>query len=146
MTSNISAINNLAQTDGGKDKPHDLKDLDVNQFLQLMISELTNQDPLNPMDNTQLVQQISTIREISATTQLSDTLNSVQSGQSLATASSLIGKSVTALTDEGGDVTGVVDRVTVSIDEEKNTRSYRIHIGENEADLKNVREITPTEV
>ena len=50
-------------TDGTK-KPKDLKDLDINQFLQLMIAELTNQDPLNPMDNTQLVQQIGAIREI----------------------------------------------------------------------------------
>lgn len=144
MTTNISPINNLTTTNTGKDKPHDLKDLDLDQFMQIMITELTNQDPLNPMDNSQLVQQISTLREISATTQLSDTLNSVQTGQSLSTASSLIGKEVTALTDDGGDVTGVVDSVTVSVDEEKNTRSYRIHIGEHEAELKNVREIKPS--
>jgi flagellar hook assembly protein FlgD len=78
---------NLPTTD--TKKPKDLKDLDINQFLQLMIAELTNQDPLNPMDNTQLVQQIGAIREISATDKLTDSLDLVQSGQSLSTASSL---------------------------------------------------------
>ena len=136
----ISPVNNLT-TPPGKERTNDLKDLDVNQFLQLMITELTNQDPLNPMDNTQLVQQISTIREISATTKLTDTLSAVQTGQSLTTASSLIGKNVTALTDKGESVTGVVDRISVSVDEKSDQRSYRVHVGETDIDLKNVREV-----
>ena len=136
----ISPVNNLI-TPPGKERTNDLKDLDVNQFLQLMITELTNQDPLNPMDNTQLVQQISTIREISATTKLTDTLSAVQTGQSLTTASSLIGKKVTALTDKGESVTGIVDRISVSVDEKSDQRSYRVHVGEADIDLKNVREV-----
>ena len=136
----ISPVN-TSTTPPGKERTNDLKDLDVNQFLQLMITELTNQDPLNPMDNTQLVQQISTIREISATTKLSDTLSAVQTGQSLTTASSLIGKSVTALTDKGESVTGVVDRISISVDEKSDQRSYRVHVGETDLDLKNVREV-----
>src|SRR5262245_63026396 len=92
---------------------HDLKDLDINQFLQLMVTELTNQDPLNPMDNTQLVQQIGEIRQISATTQLSETLLAVSAGQSLTTASSLIGKHITALDENSQNVSGVVDKLTV---------------------------------
>ena len=128
----------------GKDQPHDLKDLDINQFLQLMITELTNQDPLNPMDNTQLVQQIGEIRQISATTQLSDTLSAVQSGQSLTTASSLIGKRVTALTDDQQNVTGVVDKVTVEVDPKNaDKRTYNVHIGDKSLPLKNVREVQP---
>src|SRR5881398_3585890 len=73
---------------------HDLKDLDINQFLQLMVSELTHQDPLNPMDNTQLVQQIGELRSIAASDQLTTTLQSLQTQQSLTTASGLIGKKV----------------------------------------------------
>ena len=42
-------------------KATDLKTVDTNQFLTLMITELQNQDPLNPMDNTQMLQQISQI-------------------------------------------------------------------------------------
>jgi flagellar basal-body rod modification protein FlgD len=114
----------------------------MNQFLQLMITELTNQDPLNPMDNTQLVQQLGHIREIAATNQLTDTLSSMQVGQSLTTASNLLGKRVTALDAEGDNIAGVVDRVSVEVDEKDNDqRSYRVHIGDKVVDLKNVREV-----
>lgn len=125
-------------------KPKDLKDLDVNQFLQLMIAELTNQDPLNPMDNTQLVQQIGSIREISATDKLSSSLDLVQSGQSLTTASSLIGKNIKALTDDNQNIEGVVERVSIEVDEDNNDkRTYRVHVDGKNIDLRNVREVLP---
>jgi flagellar basal-body rod modification protein FlgD len=127
-----------------KKKPKDLKDLDINEFLQVMIAELTNQDPLNPMDNTQLVQQIGSIREIAATDKLTSSLEQVQSGQSLTTASALIGKKVNALTDESENVTGVVERVSIDVDEdETNKRTYRVHVDGKSIDLRNVREILP---
>lgn len=127
-------------------KPRDLKELDINQFLQLMIAELTNQDPLNPMDNTQLVQQIGSIREISATDKLTESLDFVQSGQSLSTASSLIGKTIKALTDENENVEGVVERVSIEVDEDNNSkRTYRVHVDGKDIDLKNVREVLPSE-
>ena len=121
--------------------PRTLQDLDIDEFLKLMITELTNQDPLNPMDNAQLVEQIGQIRNISATNKLSDTLGAVLSGQSLSTASSLIGKKVSALTDQNENVTGTVNRVSVEVDDDKAQRTFRVHIGEHRIDLKNVREI-----
>src|SRR6476660_6370554 len=110
-------------------KPHDLKDLDINQFLKLMVTELTNQDPLNPMDNTQLVQQLGELRSIAASDQLTTTLQAMQTQQSLTTASGLIGKTVTALGSDGQDVTGTVRSVSVEVDEKNNNkRSYKVKI------------------
>lgn len=129
-------------TDGAK-KPQSLRDLDVDQFLQLMIAELTNQDPLNPMDNNQMLQQINQLREISASDRLTDTLDSVLMGQNLSTASGLIGKEVKALSDDAKDITGVVDRVSVDTSDSGN-RTLRVHIGANSVNLKNIREILPT--
>ena len=139
---NFSSAN--SPTSDTTKKPKDLKDLDINQFLQLMISELTNQDPLNPMDNTQLVQQIGAIREIAATDKLSSSLDLVQSGQSLTPASSLIGKNVKALSDDNENVEGVVDRVTIDVDKDNNDkRTYRVHVDGKDVDLRNVREVLP---
>lgn len=120
-----------------------LQDLDSSQFLKLLITELSNQDPLNPMDNTQMVQQISTIREIASTTQLSDTLNTVTTGQNLMTATGLIGKKINAITDAGNNVTGLVEKATIEVNSTDNSRRYRLHIGADEIDLKNVREVLP---
>jgi flagellar basal-body rod modification protein FlgD len=125
-------------------KPKDLKDLDINQFLQIMIAELTNQDPLNPMDNNELVQQIGSIRNIAATDKLSSSLDLVQSGQSLTTASSLIGKNIKALTDENENIEGVVERVSIDVDkDDNNKRTYRVHVDGKDVDLRNVREVLP---
>lgn len=125
---------------------NDLRDVGVDQFLQLMIAELQNQDPLNPLDNSELVQQISQIREISATNQLSETLSAVLLGQNMTTASSLIGKRITALTDDIENVEGVVDRVSVTIDDnDEATRVLRVHVGEHSIQLDNVREIITDE-
>ena len=141
----MSRIDSLAGTlspSTPANRTNDLKDLDINHFLQLMISELTNQDPLNPMDNTQLVQQIGSIREIAATDKLSSALTSLQTEQSLTTASSLIGKEITALTTDNANISGVVDRVTVDVDPQNaDKRKYLVHVGEQQVELKNVRAI-----
>src|SRR5262245_50416768 len=120
--------------------PNDLRDLDMSHFLDLMITELQNQDPLNPVDNSELLQQLSQIREISATNKLTDTLESVLNGQQLATASTLIGQNVNALTDDNSNVSGIVDRVSVEQDDEENS-ILRVHIGNKSIQLKNIREI-----
>ena len=144
------AVNSVAgnsssgSTSGSGKEVRDMKDLDINQFLQLMIAELTNQDPLNPMDNTQLVQQIGELRSIAASDQLTNTLQSMQTQQSLTTASSLIGKNVTALSTDNENITGKVESVSVEVDPDDNSkRSYRVKIGDQTIDLANVREVLP---
>ncbi|MEL7264121.1 MAG: flagellar hook capping FlgD N-terminal domain-containing protein [Planctomycetota bacterium] len=119
-------------------------DLDLEQFLGLMLAELQNQDPLDPMDNSELIQQIAMLREVTATDQLSQTLGGLQQSQELVTASGLIGKSITGLSDDGSDVSGSVERVTVETGGEAGSRTVRIHVDGNTISLDNVREITPS--
>ena len=91
-----------------------VEDLDLDVFLDLMLAELQNQDPLNPMENDELLNTISQIREISANDKLSDTLNSVLLGQNVATATALIGAEVEGLTDAGQRVVGAVRQVAIN--------------------------------
>lgn len=131
-------------TSTGRSKGNDLRDVDMDQFLQLLIAQLQNQDPMSPMENSEMLQQIGQIREISATNKLTETLDSVLLGQNISTASSLIGKEIKALTDDAKDIVGVVDRVSVeksgANDDE---RTLRIHVGDNRIAIKNIREILP---
>ena len=121
-----------------------LSDLDMDGFLRLLISEMQNQDPMNPMDNAQMIEQISQIRSVTATTELSDTLSQLSSNQQLVTASGLIGKNISGLSDSG-EVTGVVDRVTVQVDEnDQNTRSVKVHVGDRTMNIENIRQINTT--
>ena len=118
-------------------------DLDTDSFLKLLISELQNQDPLNPMENADMIQQIGQIREIGATDQLTNTLSNLASSQELVTASSLIGKKVTGLALDASPVDGVVDRISVDTNTENNTRSIKVHVGDKTMEIKNVRDIQP---
>lgn len=90
-----------------------LNTLDMDTFLHLMLAELKNQDPLNPLDNAELLAQISQIREVGATDRLTETLESVLLGQNIASATNLIGADVIALTDKGERVSGNVRRVSI---------------------------------
>ncbi len=80
-----------------------LRGLALEGFLKLMVTELQNQDPLDPMDNSEILAQISQIREIEASTNMSKVLETVASsidgialGQRIAGASGLMGKYVEA--------------------------------------------------
>ncbi|MFO0885787.1 MAG: flagellar hook capping FlgD N-terminal domain-containing protein [Pirellulales bacterium] len=124
-------------------KPHSLDELGSSEFFQLIIKQLQSQDPLSPTDNDKLMQQISTIRNIGASDKLSTALSSVQTGQSMATATSMIGKTVKALADDGSEVSGVVSKLTISVDAKDSTvRTYKVQINDKSIDLKNVREVT----
>src|SRR5262245_59359970 len=90
-----------------------INDLDLSTFLTLMIKELQNQDPLNPLDNKDMLAQISQIREIGATDKLTSTLDSVLLGQNISSATNLIGAQIAAISDDGEKVNGIVDRISI---------------------------------
>lgn len=91
-----------------------INDVNLDDFLDLMITELQNQDPLNPLQNDQLLAQISQIRQVGATDKLTETLDAVLLGQNITSATNLIGAEIDAISDDNQRVTGVVDRITIS--------------------------------
>lgn len=142
MTSIPGVGSSSAAATGTGLKGNDLSDVDLDQFLGLLITEMQNQDPLNPMDNAQMLTQISQIREIGSTNQLTATLTNLAVGQELSMASAMIGKKVSALDNNAKSVDGVVDRVSVQTDaEDPNIRKVSVHIGDSVVDIKNIREI-----
>ncbi|MBN2293177.1 MAG: hypothetical protein JXM70_12170 [Pirellulales bacterium] len=88
-------------------------DVDMDDFIQLMITELQNQDPLNPMDNEQMLGQIGQIREIASNDKLTESLDALMLSQGITMASNMIGLKVEALSEENQRVEGTVDRVMI---------------------------------
>ena len=113
--------------------------LQTQDFLKLLVTELANQDPLNPMDNAQILQQISQLREIQATETMTATLESVLFGQNFTTANWLMGRNIVGLTEEGQHVTGVVERVTLL------GKEVQAHVGDHVINLRNIAEVLPTD-
>ena len=114
-----------------------LSSVSMNDFLSLLVTELQNQDPLDPMDDTQILQQVSQIKAIESNQRLSDTLTSMQTQQNLVAASSLLQKTVTGLADSGSTITGQVDKVTVD------SSGVKVCIGTDTISLSNISEVDP---
>ncbi len=112
--SQIPNVNNASPGQQAFGSNNTLNELEMDDFLNLMIAELQNQDPLNPLDNADLIAQISQIREVGATEQLTQTLDSVLLGQNISSATNLIGADVVALNDEGQRVSGNVRVVSIT--------------------------------
>jgi flagellar hook assembly protein FlgD len=91
-----------------------INDVNIDDFLKIMITELQNQDPLNPLENDELIAQISQIRSVGATEKLTATLDSVLLGQNIASATNLIGAEIDAISDDNQRVTGLVEKVSVA--------------------------------
>jgi len=82
------------------------------QFVKIMLTELSNQDPLAPNDSQAILQQISSIRSIESDLALKDTLSSMIKQNELATAGGLIGKNVLGMALDGLPIEGPVTSIS----------------------------------
>jgi flagellar basal-body rod modification protein FlgD len=97
-TSSIQAASGQATTIKGPDQT-----LGQDQFLNLLIAQLKNQDPLNPIDNAEFMAQLAQFSQLEQTKQMASSLNAFIDRQDTANATSLVtllGKHVTALGSE----------------------------------------------
>ena len=122
-SSTTSAVNQALQN--GSASAADLQ----NQFLTMLVTQMNNQDPLNPLDNSQLTSQLAQISTVSGLQTMNTTLTQLlqQTAASRAMDSaSLIGKTVmvpgSAVSVSGGvpgqigvDIPSTADSVTVQV-------------------------------
>lgn len=91
--------------------------LGANAFMQLLTTELQNQDPLQPMDDTQSVAQLAQFSALQAQNELNSSFQNFQSNFGVLQASALIGKTVTVNTPDAtgnsSSLTGTVTSIAV---------------------------------
>lgn len=91
--------------------------LDQDDFLQLMITQLTNQDPTKPLDPTQFVTQLAQFSQVAGVQEMNtslETLTNSLRGSTVLDGASLVGRDVLVETDRatiaaGGSVNGAVE-------------------------------------
>lgn len=106
--------------------------LDRQQFLELLTTELVNQDPLSPMDSTQFLQQMVALEQVQSNAAMQDSLKAFGNLLQLSVAGGLIGKQAEGITDEGLPVEGTVEKVTIERGE------VWIDLGEIQLPFRNV--------
>jgi flagellar basal-body rod modification protein FlgD len=127
--SSVSTLTGLVDSAGnGSNKVTTAKDLN-DRFLKLLVAQMNNQDPLNPLDNAQVTSQMAQINTVTGINGLNDTvtqligqftrLESMQAAQLTGRSVLVAGKTMT-LGESGNAVAGLeldlpADKVTVEI-------------------------------
>ncbi len=96
-TTNTASQALLDSVNGKKNTAKDSVDAAQDRFMTLLVTQMKNQDPLNPMDNAQVTSQMAQLSTVTGIDKLNNTLESligsVRTGQSYQ-ASSMIGHNV----------------------------------------------------
>ena len=91
-------------------------ELKTEDFIKMMITQLQNQDPLEPAKNQELLAQMSQIGQLQSATSLQESLKGMVLQNQIGSASALIGKTVQGLDGQDDPVTGLVNSVKVGAD------------------------------
>src|SRR4051812_49603142 len=105
-----SGAASLAPPNQVKSKKMELKTED---FIKMMVTQLQNQDPMEPAKNSELLAQMSQIGQLQSSTSLNESLKSMVLQNQIGSAGNLIGKNVEGLDDQNATVRGVVNSVKI---------------------------------
>lgn len=83
-------------------------------FLKLLTTQLANQDPSSPMDSGQMVQQTAQLASMEQLTDINKSTSSTNSSQMQATATSMLGRTVSWTDGNGVPQSGVVSAISFS--------------------------------
>lgn len=115
QNSTTAVSQDLMNAVNAKKKETDAVQAETDKFMTLLVTQLKNQDPMNPLDNAQLTSQFAQLSTVTGVNKLNETLetlkSSYQSSESLA-ATNMIGHGVliegnSVVLSEGKAIMGV---------------------------------------
>jgi flagellar basal-body rod modification protein FlgD len=136
-TSGLTPISSLAQTPSaasqlpGTQSSSSGTGLGANAFLQLLTTEMQNQDPTSPQDPTQSVTQLAQFSSLQYQQELTSAFQGFQSNFGVLQASSLIGKQVTVEDSTTGSSASSTTTGTISSIDVQNGEPYFTMTGSN---------------
>jgi flagellar basal-body rod modification protein FlgD len=113
------------------------KTLNQDDFLRLLVAQMTSQDPMNPQSNTDFAAQMAQFTSLEQTQVMASDLATMNTQQQLLQASQLLGRTVTLQADPQTTVSGVVQSVQI------NSGTPQILVNGKVYDLSQVLTISP---
>jgi flagellar basal-body rod modification protein FlgD len=115
----MSAVNSVTGSSSSQNNVSDAvasatKQLSQQDFLNLLVAQMTSQDPLNPTSSQDLLSQMTQFSTLSTNTTLQQDISQMNSTQELTAANTLIGKQVTLMVDSSTTAQGIVSGVDSS--------------------------------
>ena len=117
-------------------EPNSIAAIGQNQFLQLLVAQLQNQDPLDPVSDQEFISQLATFSTLQSQQELNASFAEQLKLQQLTEGANLIGRTIEFRTTDavGNSVgaTGTVDAVQVA------DGAFVLGIGQNQIGLDDV--------
>jgi len=101
-------------------------------FMTMLLAELKNQDPTQPVSNADLLSQLSQMQSLQSNVELKSTLSGLASDQQMSAGASFLGKVVTGTDANKQPVSGIASSVTLQ------NGTLMIGIGSSSVSIDNV--------
>ncbi len=111
VSATSSATSNSTSSSAASTAAAATNSLSYNDFLTMLLAEMKNQDPTQPMDPSQMVSQLATVSEVGQAVQTNTNLASLLTATSLTQAEQLVGQTITS---SDGSTSGQVASVSVT--------------------------------
>lgn len=108
------------------------RSLERDSFMQLLLLQMRSQDPMNPMDSSQMFDQMSQLTMLEQLWDMRDLLTEANTTQQLGQGAMLIGRYVEAANATTGKVAGLVDEARMV------SGKVMLHIGGKQVRLEDV--------
>ncbi len=110
ITSTSAYTGNLA-LDGAVRQP--AKTLGQDDFLQLLVAQMSSQDPMNPKTDTEFIGQMAQFSALEQTKSMEQQLESLRNDQQISQAHNMLGRQVELQAEDGTAVSGTVSAVKI---------------------------------
>jgi flagellar basal-body rod modification protein FlgD len=107
----VASTSSTSSTSSSKASLGATAGLGKDDFMQLLVAQLKNQDPMKPMEDKEFIAQLAQFSSLEATEKLNTQLDELLGSQSLVQAATLIGKQATAKLTTGETLTGTISEV-----------------------------------
>jgi flagellar basal-body rod modification protein FlgD len=107
------AIGGIATAQPTQPSNNAFGDLSSEEFVNILVAELTNQDPFEPNDSAAILDQLSSLRNIESQVSLQEQLQTMVNQNAISSASGMIGQVVKGLTASNQNVEGIVSSVVI---------------------------------
>jgi flagellar basal-body rod modification protein FlgD len=113
------------------------KSLTQNDFLKLLVAQMTQQDPLNPKSDIEMIPQMVSFTQLEQSKNMQSDIASLRSQQEILQANSLLGRTVEIQDESKVRVTGPVTAVQME------AGTPKLVVNGSRYDLGNLLSITP---
>jgi len=82
-------------------------------FMSLLLTQMKNQNPMEPMNDTEMISQMSQLSSLQELQKVSSSMTSMEYLSQMLSASDMIGKTVTYKNSDGETVSGAVSSISL---------------------------------